>query len=402
MPRSVPPIQPVSPATRLIAIDAFRAVTMLLMIFVNDFWTLQDIPGWLSHTKAEEDGMGFSDVIFPAFLFIVGLSIPIAVQNRLKKGDTPSVLAIHIALRSAALLIMGFFHVNLGSYSAASWMPLPVWEILITISFFLIWLDYPQTLNKRNTTILKVSGIILLAFLALIYKGDSSDGISWMRPKWWGILGLIGWAYLIVSMVFLLTKGKLAAQFIAFIFFMALSAAEHTGLLQPLSGIREYIWIVESGSLPALVMAGVITSMFYRKFSPQSRNFWFFITAASVIMLLFGFMTRPEWGISKIRATPSWTAICIAVSAASFAFIVYLTDLKGKKKWYGFIKPAGISTLTCYLLPYLHSAFFQMADVQLPAFLRTGAAGLLKSFIFALLIIKIAGLLGKWNIRLKL
>lgn len=61
--------------TRLLSIDAFRAVTLLLMIFVNDFGTLREIPEWLGHAREEDDAMGFSDVIFPAFLFIVGLSM---------------------------------------------------------------------------------------------------------------------------------------------------------------------------------------------------------------------------------------------------------------------------------------------------------------------------------------
>ncbi|MGV3599658.1 MAG: heparan-alpha-glucosaminide N-acetyltransferase domain-containing protein [Dyadobacter fermentans] len=64
-----------SSSLRLDSIDVFRAVTMFLMIFVNDFWTLEGVPEWLEHSKAEEDAMGLSDVVFPAFLFIVGLSI---------------------------------------------------------------------------------------------------------------------------------------------------------------------------------------------------------------------------------------------------------------------------------------------------------------------------------------
>ena len=55
---------------RIHSIDVFRAITMFLMIFVNDLWSLKDIPAWLEHTEAAEDGMGFADTIFPAFLFI--------------------------------------------------------------------------------------------------------------------------------------------------------------------------------------------------------------------------------------------------------------------------------------------------------------------------------------------
>ncbi|HIF84504.1 MAG TPA: DUF1624 domain-containing protein, partial [Flavobacteriaceae bacterium] len=59
---------------RFASIDILRAITMVLMIWVNDFWTLTNVPKWLKHANAVEDYLGFSDIIFPLFLFIVGLS----------------------------------------------------------------------------------------------------------------------------------------------------------------------------------------------------------------------------------------------------------------------------------------------------------------------------------------
>ena len=53
---------------RLDSIDVFRAITMLLMIFVNDLWTLEGIPAWLGHKEAGEEGLGLADTVFPAFL----------------------------------------------------------------------------------------------------------------------------------------------------------------------------------------------------------------------------------------------------------------------------------------------------------------------------------------------
>src|SRR5262247_1721897 len=83
-------------ATRVVTIDIVRALTMVLMIFVNDLGTLKDIPLWLEHVKPGVDGIGLADVVFPAFLFIVGLSLPFAVENRRKKGDTELQLVIHV------------------------------------------------------------------------------------------------------------------------------------------------------------------------------------------------------------------------------------------------------------------------------------------------------------------
>jgi predicted acyltransferase len=55
------------------AIDVFRGLVMLLMVFVNDFWTVHAVPHWLEHFGTFEDGMGLSDIVFPMFLFAMGM-----------------------------------------------------------------------------------------------------------------------------------------------------------------------------------------------------------------------------------------------------------------------------------------------------------------------------------------
>ncbi|MGV3508523.1 MAG: DUF5009 domain-containing protein [Sphingobacteriaceae bacterium] len=388
-------------SNRQISIDALRAVTMLLMIFVNDFWTLEGIPQWLGHAEANEDRMGFSDVIFPAFLFIVGLAIPLAIQNRVKKGVSNAIIVWHILLRSAALIIIGVFHVNIGNYSGEALIPRPVWVILITISFFLIWLDYPKERKGNAGRYLKSAGIVLLIALAIIHSGEQGALIS-LQPKWWGILGLIGWTYFISSMVFLLSKGRMWVQILAFLFFVAFNSATQLGWLDFLTGIRNYVWIVGDGSMPALATAGVIISLLYQSLGNSSKKFWISMLLISVVVIVFGLATRPLWGISKIKATPSWTMICLGLSILSFAVMVYITDVKRITKWYDFIKPAGVITLTCYLLPYIYQSLIELTGFSLPVFLRTGFVGLIKSFVLSFLIIQIAGWLGKKHIRLKL
>src|SRR5512133_3170809 len=96
---------------RFYFIDVFLAITMLLMIFVNDLWSLTGIPVWLGHARADQDFLGFSDIVFPCFLFIVGMAIPYAIRNRIEKGDSHLRILYHIVLRSIALLVMGFFTV---------------------------------------------------------------------------------------------------------------------------------------------------------------------------------------------------------------------------------------------------------------------------------------------------
>jgi hypothetical protein len=101
-------------------------------------------------------------------------------------------------------------------------------------------------------------------------------------------------------------------------------------------------------------------------------------------------------------ATPSWTAICSALTALSFALFYFLSDKLGVYRWADFIKAAGTSTLTCYLLPYIAYALWTISEIRVAEFLNTGAVGLLKSALFAILIIQLTGLLGRWGIKLKI
>ena len=73
-------------ARRNQSIDILRGLTMLLMVFVNDLWSVSGVPHFLEHFEAFEDGMGVADIVFPMFLFAMGMSIPYALENRFSKG----------------------------------------------------------------------------------------------------------------------------------------------------------------------------------------------------------------------------------------------------------------------------------------------------------------------------
>mgnify|MGYP003681890307 CR=1 FL=1 len=388
---------------RIASIDIFRALTMLLMIFVNDLWSLHDIPAWLGHAAADEDRMGLADVVFPAFLFIVGLSVPFAIDARIRKGQTKGRVFVHILQRAAALVIMGFFMVNL-EYFQPGIPPYykAAWEVVMVLAIFLIWNNYKNAgvVKKIPAVCFQITGFMLFIILALTYKGGTSLDPQWMRPYWWGILGLIGWAYLLGALIYLLAGSRIWIIVAAWVVLLALNIQEFTGLPGKLPAIR----LVVSASNHSLVMSGIVASVFYKKLA-GSGKINMFITVLFVLMIVsmtFGFIARPEWGISKIRATPSWTAICAGISFAFFALMYWIADIKGKTQWSGFIMPAGRSTLTCYLIPYFIYPTMGPVIMLLPDTLTGGIAGLIKSLIFALLVVWITGMLEKINLRLKI
>jgi heparan-alpha-glucosaminide N-acetyltransferase len=393
-------------AVRLDSIDIFRAVTMFLMIFVNDLWSLEQVPRWLEHSEAEADGMGLSDAVFPVFLFIVGLSIPFAISNRLSKGDGYKTILEHIAERTSALLLMGIFIVNFENiYSEGMVIGKYTWEILMITSFFLIWNVYPGKPEHKNLyTGLKTLGYLLLAGLAAIYKGGDAKNTVWIQTHWYGILGLIGWSYLLCAIAYLFCKNSPARVVVVWLFFLLFNLADFAGLLGFLEGVRKYVWIVGSGAMPAFTMAGVTASVIYRIYGKKEKPylFLFVLILLGALSLVYGLGARPFWGISKIRATPAWVGICTGIGFVTYAFFYWLVDLKHFKKWASLLQPAGNATLTCYLVPYVWYAVITIAGISLPLFLRTGMIGLIKSLLFSFLVILVTGKLGRSGVRLKI
>jgi heparan-alpha-glucosaminide N-acetyltransferase len=381
---------------RLLSIDIFRAITMLLMIYVNDGGSMKNIPEWIDHVKGNVDGMGFADIIFPAFLFIVGLSMPFAIKSRMNRGDSFLSISGHILLRSAALIIMGFFHMNLENYTPdGAIVSKAVWGLLITISFFLIWLDYPDTMPKTRKYILIGSGIILLLAMAYIYPGGPGN----LRPEWWGILGIIGWAYLVCGFIFLLIKGNLTGVIIAFFVLLGINILSHMHLMP----FR--IPIVADASPESLIMGGAAISGIYAELvgKGKDRSLWIIFTVLGILSLIAAFVVRPfAGGISKIHSTPAWGLIAIGTGILIFELLIYLVDIKGKQNWFKIIRPAGTSTLTCYLLPYIWGSCMRLLHLRYPDFIRSGGPGIIRSFIFAFVIIAIVGLMEKRRIRLKI
>ncbi|GAO44801.1 DUF5009 domain-containing protein [Flavihumibacter petaseus] len=396
-----------NPTIRIGAIDVLRALTMLLMIFVNDLWSLKGIPDWLEHVSADADGMGLADTVFPAFLFIVGMSTPFAIRNRMQKGESMAAITGHITLRGLALLVMGLFLVN-GEYinEAASGISRGLWNVLACTGFILIWNQYPRTWNATLTYALKAIGIITLLMLAFRYKGGEGDNLSGFTTWWWGILGLIGWAYLVGALLYAWSSGNRIALWAGWLISMALCTLNHLHLLPSGGLLRTLISPIGEGSMTAFTIGGAIASeVFWKEVNKQpfqwKRLLGIFL-AAGVVLIIAGFLMRPVGGISKIRATPSWVLICSGITLLVFLVVYWLVDLRKKGNWFSVIRPAGTETLLCYLIPYYAYAVVLFTGWSLPAFLLTGGVGLIKSLLFSVLVIVLAGLLTRRFLKLRL
>lgn len=91
------------------SLDVFRGITIAVMILVNDagsgdaYWPLK---------HARWNGWTPTDLVFPFFLFIVGVSMVFSFASRFKHGDSPARIMLHVVKRSAILFAIGVFVVN--------------------------------------------------------------------------------------------------------------------------------------------------------------------------------------------------------------------------------------------------------------------------------------------------
>ena len=390
-------------SSRIETIDIFRAFTMLMMLFVNDFAGMEGIPHWMHHAVMTEDMLGFSDLVFPAFLFCVGLSIPFSVAARKKKGDTDAQVILHVIERSAFLIVMGLFSMN--GKAPEGGIPRYLLSIAVVVSYFLLWNSYPKAQGGRKWLYRALKFIGAATLVAIVLYKDF-NGIHFSHG-WWGILGLIGWAYGICSIIYIFIQGCLEKALFAW------GGVTLLCILNTLPCIPKD-WSINALFLnfypggwthPAFVMAGTAASAALMKYSaPSYKKHAFPLTMVflAAIMLCLAIASHQIWIISKMQATPSWLFYSLAIFFPVLAFLYWICDIKGKTSWADFMKPAGTATLTAYMLPSIWYAVMSAFELHYPHTFSYGGPGLLRSFVFGLAIIGITWCLGKLHIKLKL
>lgn len=390
---------------RILSIDVFRGITILVMIFVNDVAGVSGIPAWMKHMPADADAMTFVDVVFPAFLFIVGMSLPFALNNRLIKGDSFWQLQAHILWRTIGLLILGVFMVNAeGGYNeAAMGMSIHTWSLLFYACAILVWNVYNFE-QKAWSYLLRAIGAAGLLWLGFLYKGGK-EGMQGLTPQWWGILGLIGWAYFFSCIIYQLVRGSIRGLLFMILVCVLwyvigkLPAAEHNAFLQWIAGRSGH------ASHTSIVLSGIVLSLLFfdrKKIETNTQRFMQAIILV-VVTAIIAWLLRPYYTISKIHATPSWCLYCVAICSALFCFLYWLIDVKKYIRWTGFFKPAAANPLLVYILPaIIYHMQAWLGLYFMPASFHQGWPGVAWSACYAIIIMGMAMVLNKLKIRLHL
>jgi len=390
---------------RIRAIDIMRGLTLFLMLFVNDLYTAA-VPKWLLHTEAHEDGMGLSDWVFPGFLFMVGMAIPYAVAARKKKGDSDGQVFFHILSRSISLIIIGLLVVNSGRINPElSGIPKLLWIGLVYVCIFLIWNNYPKNSDKKTLfKVFRFIGIIGLIFLVAIFRAGTAESVNWFEKSWWGILGLIGWGYLIAGTVYLIVKDRLWASVLAILFFLFLNVASLNEWIPNILPLQEYFDVLLQGNVPMIVVSGLTAAIMVKRYAKDWKVLLKYLMLYGIVCLILGVFFHQWFIISKILATPSWGMLCNGISILLFVLIYYWIDVKGNTRLISLFESAGQNSLTTYLAPDL--IYFIVWGFGIPLFFYKQVdhvwLAIIGSMLWAYAMLWFGLLLNRIGIKLKL
>jgi predicted acyltransferase len=342
---------------------------MFTMIFVNDLAGVSQeiVPWWLRHFPADGNGMTVADLVFPAFLFIVGMSIPLALGSRLNRNEPVWQTLLHAVTRTLSLLFIGILMVNGAPDSNQMGWSAALWSTLMFLSAIFAFCSFtpaprPDPSERWGGDLRVISltvrglGFAALVILAFAFQGGDGHRIITVSPfsistRWYGILGLIGWAYLVAAMVFLLFRTQRTGLLGCVVLLMGLYPADKQGAFDRF-WLSRYVGIGGTlGSQAAITVAGLLLATILitpdtATTRSQTRFALWFVTGCAAGALLL----HRLYGINKNAATPSWCLWACAITAALWLVFHLLCDLRPAGLIAKALAAAGGNVFLAYLL----------------------------------------------------
>ena len=339
------PTDGVSPAAqpgRLLSLDVFRGLTVAAMILVNNPGDWGHIYPPLEH--AEWNGCTPTDLIFPFFLFIVGVSLVYALDGAKRQGGPQGAVLGRVLRRAAVLFGLG---------------------LLLSL--------YP----KFDFSVVRVMGV--LQRIALVFLGCSFIYLKTSRRTQIGLLigFLVGYA---VLMQLVPVPGFGPAN---------LEPATNLGAwLDRLVFSEAHLWKVSKtwdpegllGTLPALGtgLLGGLTAQWLRRpdREPAAKVAWLFVVAGAIILL--GLAWAPWFPINKALWSSPYVLYTGGLAMASLAALYWLCDVQGYRAWTGPALAYGVNAILVFCLSALISRTFGLFSLPRP----NGKTGGLKEWLY--------------------
>jgi heparan-alpha-glucosaminide N-acetyltransferase len=339
---------------RVDSVDIMRGLVILTMVFVNDladFAPVVNVPQWLRHMASGVDGFTFVDLIIPVFMFILGISIPLALGKRLARNEPLPKITGHVLIRVASLIVMGLFDVNRGvnslgrGYGVMQDWPIGLWKFLAWTFIFIVWLDIPlkSITAVKARKIAGIAGIAGIVWLMVVFR--TNDGGT-LAIRWWGTLGKLGWAYLVASIAWLVFRNNRLGIVGVFVLL-------HANYLGMSHGLFSDVWIINviGNTTLGTASANAVAGLFIGTLLVENSSHMEKIRRAlglSLFAFLAAMLMRPVGGLDS--PSTSWSLYATGFGALIWTLLYWSVDVRGWKTGLGYIQTIGSNSLLIYQL----------------------------------------------------
>jgi predicted acyltransferase len=306
-------------SNRLLSLDILRGLTIIGMVIVNN-------PGSWSHVyppllHAQWNGVTFADLIFPFFVFSMGMSVSVALSNRIGEGSNRILLIYKILSRSLIIYLLGIF----------------LW----------VWPGFDFTEVRWVGVLPRIAAVFLAC--AVLYLNA-----SWRQWMYTGIVLLLSyWILMCYISVPGLGNPDLSVP--------EKNWANYIDLHFLPGHLWQQTWDPEGllSTLPAIV-TGISGMLFYTLFKQYDEVYqkvtWSFVYGYALYFV--GVIWGWEFPLNKHIWTSSYVLYTSGLAAMTFSVIYLITEVKGFLKWSYVARVFGSNAIAAYVLASTLSSLF--------------------------------------------
>jgi predicted acyltransferase len=305
-------LNPSQEQERLLSLDAFRGGTIAAMILVNNPGNGEAVYTPFEH--AEWHGWTFTDLVFPFFLWIVGVAITFSFAKRIDRGDDRGKLFLHILRRSVSIFALGYFLNLFPTFDFANGR-IPGVLQRIAICYLIAGTIFLFT--KVRGRIVWIVGLLSVYWLLMKMVPVPGYGA--------GVLGVEGNLEQYIDGMFL--KGHM---------YRLTRTQDPEGIVSTLPAIATALFGTLAGQL------------LQAKRSMEEKTSWLFFSGNCLIFA--GLMLSTWMPINKKIWTSSFSVFMAGMASVVFACCYWLVDVKQRKRYSKPFIIYGMNAITIYAL----------------------------------------------------
>ena len=363
---------------RLISLDVFRGFTILLMTIVNNPGSWATVYPPLLHS--DWNGCTPTDLVFPFFIFIMGVAVSFAMPTKNFDGTTFN----KIMVRSLRMFCLGVFFNFFGKIQlfGLEGIPLLIGRLIITIG---VGYALMGSFNSKVKTYLAVT--IFVVYLFLAYSGIE----AYQDVRLPGVLQRIGIVYFIISLLYLKTTQKTqlivaSTILLGYWVIMTLISVPGIGLANLEKGtnlaswidsilLKDHVWAVTKtwdpegilSTIPAIAsgIIGLLIGQLLNRPLPKleiAKR----MGIAGIILIILGLLWSIVFPLNKSLWTSSFVLYTSGLAILSLTLFYYVIDIENYKKWTKLFLVWGVNPMIVFFFSEIIPQGLEMIQFQNP------------------------------------